>query len=182
MFNVDALVYFTSYHSQGVCRWPKTPEEVLQNGCKLCVRIPPDVLYFANTNPHVPEDGYTECWHADTPVDLCNAVFAAVTKLKHIGVDAIFSVHPRSILLPLFKWRLMRNVDHEKSINAQMLQELSRKTVDLCDAFHSPAVLTFEQRSNFGPSIVGSWLDLPSSSGSKEYGDEVIIELWRRLL
>ncbi len=178
MFNVESLVYFTSFQSQGARKWPKTPDEVLQYGCCLCAHIPADVLYFDN-RINIPEDGYTECWSASTPAELCDVACIAVRKLQSMGVDTIYSVHPKSLLIPLVKWRTMRALDNDKHAGKTFVEDLTIRCVDLCESFHSPAILTFEQRSSFCPDTIGSWLALPSSSG--EYTDEVLVELWRRL-
>lgn len=178
MFNVEALVYFTSFQSQGSRKWPKTPTEVLENGCCLCAHIPADLLYFDN-QIDIPEDGYTECWAASTPAELCDVAHTAVRKLQAMGVDVIFSVHPKSLLIPLVKWRLMRALDNDKQAGKDFLQSLASKCVDLCESFHAPSVLTFEQRSSFCPDTIGTWLALPSSG--TEYADDVLLELWRRL-
>lgn len=182
MFNLEALVYFTSYHSQDGRKWPITPAGVLDNRCCLCAHIPADALYF-DRKINIPEDGYTECWMAESPAELANIAYVAVQKLLEMGVDVIYSVHPRGILIPLVKWRLMRAQDHDKVASKEFLQRLSSISIDLCESFHAPAVLTLEQRSSFGPDVVGTWLDLPSNRehNNNTYEDDVLVELWRRL-
>ena len=184
MFNKEALVYFTSYQSQGTRKWPKTPSEVIEYGCCLCAHIPSDVIGFDNHSTTIPEDGYTECWSADTPAELTNIAHIAVQKVLSFGTDVIYSVHPKSMLIPLVKWRLMRAQDHDKNATRSYLERLSRISVDLCESFHAPSILTFEHRSSFSPNTVGTWLSIPndkSSDADFEYEDNVLVELWRRL-
>jgi hypothetical protein len=85
-----------------------------------------------------------------------------VTSQNTVKNDAysVYSVHPKSVLLRLFRWGLLRTYTLDEITNT--FNELAKKTVDLCEAFHYPATLTFEQRKNFNTKFVADWLGAPN--------------------
>jgi hypothetical protein len=60
----------------------------------------------------------------------------------------IFTVHAKSMLLRMYRWGLMQR--YNATNLAGMFNAVSSKTIDLCEAFHYPSVLRFEERAAFG--------------------------------
>ena len=56
----------------------------------------------------------------------------------------LFSVHPSGVLVPLARWTAANGLPLPVMNNVR----------DLCDLFHRPAFITFDERSNFGYGIV----------------------------
>jgi hypothetical protein len=81
--------------------------------------------------------------------------------------NIIYTVHPNNILLPLYKWYLMRQNVTMSSLDTY-IQRLSRITVDICEVFHKPMVLTLDRRQNFNYETVARWMDIPKDSALSE--------------
>ena len=173
MTPLHALVFFTSYiNDRGQRCWPKTPQEVIEHGCTLCSCIPYEVNYALKSEA---KELY-ECWVPDTPLDLENLVYECMQNLAADGIEIIYSVHPKSVLLPLYKWYMMRPSDADKARMSYEMNALASRTRDLCEAFHAPAILSLEERSAFGPDVVTKWLDIRGQDDKN-----ILKELWRRL-
>jgi hypothetical protein len=98
-------------------------------------------------------------------------VSSIVASLVHAeGMDKrrILTVHPNNILLPIYKWYMLKNVNDMTSADA-WVQRLSRATTDICEAFHRPTILTLDRRQNFNYKTIVKWLDLtPEGTTQKD--------------
>lgn len=61
----------------------------------------------------------------------------------------IYTIHAKSMLLRIARWGLLRQRLPAAEL-AQRFNKQASKTVDICEQFHYPAVLTYEDRSSFG--------------------------------
>jgi hypothetical protein len=84
------------------------------------------------------------------------------------GMDnrRIFTVHPNNVLLPIYKWYLLKHGNNISSTD-QYVQRLSRVTADICEAFHKPTILTLDRRQNFNYKTIARWLDFKPQGVSK---------------
>lgn len=85
---------------------------------------------------------------------------ASVIHSPDVGNNTIYTVHPNSVLLPIYRWYLMKNGLASYAINQQM-QSISRRVVDICEAFHKPMVLTLDRRQSFNYRTIQRWMELP---------------------
>lgn len=109
-------------------------------------------------------------------------VAEALRCLQGAGVRIFYAVHPRSLLIPMYKWHLMSRTDLSPVDVSKKVDMLMNRTSDLCEAFYRPSIITYEQRSGFGPGLVGEALGLePRDLGDHPYSDHVLFELIMRI-
>lgn len=108
-------------------------------------------------------------------------VVASILNSEGMRDRYIFTVHPNNLLLPLYRWYLLKNKTPIQLIDQEM-QMLSRRTIDICEAFHKPTILTLDRRENFNYRTIARWLDIPvAGEQSVDECLNVLSELCQRL-
>ena len=79
------------------------------------------------------------------------------TYKPHSNASQIFSVHAKAVLLRAYRWMLLRSFN--ASAMSATYNATATKTSDLCEAFHYPAVLKYEERVSFSTKQIETWLD-----------------------
>ena len=105
---------------------------------------------------------------------VAQTVGVAASELSKGGCT-LFAVHPKAVLLPLYKWYCLRDTSLDGTQIRNDIQALQRNTVDLCELFYYPSILTYQCRSSFGPDILCSWLGLDCCEEEK-----ILRFLWSR--
>jgi hypothetical protein len=95
-----------------------------------------------------------------------SSILASLIHAEGMERRRIFTVHPNNILLPIYKWYLLKHGTNISSVD-EYVQRLSRVTVDICEAFHKPTILTLDRRQNFNYKTIARWLDLTPQGESK---------------
>jgi hypothetical protein len=93
-------------------------------------------------------------------------IIASLIHSDNMERRRIFTVHPNNILLPIYRWYLLKHGTAISSVD-EYVQRLSRVTVDICEAFHKPTILTLDRRQNFNYKTIARWLDLTPQGESK---------------
>lgn len=162
--NIYSIVAFLKETDDGVS-FPFLPEQIYDEGYSL---------YCINYNSYSPSledmDKSSEIFHIPA-FDMLKyggvaSVVASVIHSEGMDQRRIFTVHPNNVLLPIYKWYLLKHGTSMSSID-QQLQRLSRVTTDICEAFHKPTILTLDRRQNFNYKTVERWLDLSPNTESK---------------
>jgi hypothetical protein len=151
-----AIVFFDACKEEKECKpWPKSPKEVVDEASNLHVMVadkdpgvPP--MFF-----EVPFSSDMVKWYADL-----NSMTQAMGPCQ-----CVYTVHPKGVLLPLLKWAAW--VEGNKEVQMS-LQDLGRKTYDLCEVFYYPAILPWETRANFGPDVLRHFLNLDPSTNQMQ--------------
>lgn len=165
MFNRSySIVAFLKETDDGVS-FPFLPEQIWDEGYSLhCIN-------YNSYGPLLDEmDKNSETIHIPSyDIMKYGGVASVVASVIHSeGMDqrTIFTVHPNNVLFPIYKWYLMKHGTPMSSID-QYLQRLSRVTIDICEAFHKPTILTLDRRQNFSYKTVARWLDIAPKTDSK---------------
>jgi len=166
MFNQNySIIVFLKENGDGVS-FPFLPEQIWDEGYDI---------YCINCNTASPV--------ANTCVGNCDETIhiPSCEIAKHGGVAniiaslihsdnmerrRIFTIHPNNILLPIYRWYLLKHGTAISSVD-EYVQRLSRVTVDICEAFHKPTILTLDRRQNFNYKTIARWLDLTPQGESK---------------
>jgi hypothetical protein len=140
------IIVFLTQHPE-CCKFPFTPEEVFDKSCTL------NVIDYngANTKDPFTIETYTHLDYKDEN-GLLNYVTGILSKDDR---KTIFSVHPNAVLLPLYKWALMKNMDCSVD---QYVNHVQRKCIDICEAFYRPTILSLDRRINFNCSDIQRWV------------------------
>lgn len=94
----------------------------------------------------------------------------------HVKAQQIMTVHAKSMLLRLLRWYLLR--DYSPSQIGMVYNQFAGKTLDLCEAFHFPAILRFEERAAFNTRLIARALAFPDEASE----DAVLTRLVARML
>lgn len=168
------IVVFLTQHPE-CCKFPFTPEEVFDKSCtlniidydgnKLTKDENPFSLITYTVDDYKNEDG------------LLNYVTGILSKDDR---KPIFSVHPNAVLLPLYKWALMKNLDYPVD---QYVSHVQRKCIDICEAFYRPTILSLERRINFSCLDIQRWIgpELNNKQTSNENCFETLKKLCLKL-
>jgi hypothetical protein len=153
-----AIIAFISNPVLSSNIFPSTPDEIIGNGCSInCISYtgcdPRTEVLDANA-----EEVFIPYYDLKTNSHLVN-IIGSVLHMPCMLNRVIYSVHPTAVLLPLYKWYLMKNGMPIDDINNQV-NHFSRRTVDICEAFHKPAILTLDRRKNFSHLDIAKWFDI----------------------
>jgi hypothetical protein len=160
-----SIIAFLKETDDGVS-FPFLPEQIWDDCYDIyCINydtIGPDTekMDAASTVIHIPA----------CDVDKQGNIADILASLIHSdGMDQrkVFTVHPNNILLPIYKWYLLRHGVTMFNVE-QFVQRLSRVTVDICDAFHKPAILTLDRRQNFNYKTIARWLNFNPEGTTKK--------------
>jgi len=85
----------------------------------------------------------------------------AVYDLLHMDAvrecQKIYSIHPKSMLLRMYRWAALRQGYTQSQITNEY-NRLHAKMIDLCEQFHYPAILRYEERRDFNLEMVNKIL------------------------
>lgn len=159
-----SIVAFLKETVDGVC-FPFLPEQI-GNECYDIYCINYDT--FSPDTAKMDQDSkLIRIAHQD--ITKHGGVATIVASLIHSeGMDQrrIFTVHPNNVLLPIYKWYLMKHGTAVFDIERR-IQHLSRTTIDICEAFHKPTILTLDRRQNFNYRTMADWLDIQPKTECK---------------
>ena len=152
-----SIVFFDACKDEKECKpWPRSPKEVVDSASDLHVMI-------ADTDPAVSALFFKVTFSAN--IDKWYADLNNMTQAMG-SCQCVYTVHPKGVLLPLLKWASW--VTGRNSEVQMSLQDLGRKTYDLCEIFYHPAILPWETRSNFGPDVLRHFLNLDPSTNQMQ--------------
>jgi hypothetical protein len=162
--------------------FPFTPEEIWNDGYSFNF-----INYINEPCADIARmDAEAECVYVPhieikSPEQIMNIVASAINA-KDMQDKLIYTVHPNSILLPLYRWFLIKEGMSTSYIDVT-IQKLSRRVVDLCEAFYKPTILSLERRQSFSCDNISFWLstDKNVSTSNKEKCLNVIKYLCHKL-
>ena len=183
--NKHAIILFTKDNNNslyGVSEFPFTPEEIWDKGYSFNF-----INYIGDASPdtsvmdaqakyvHVP---FSDIKNTNQIMDLV----ATAIHAEDMQDKLIYSVHPNSILLPLYRWFLIKSGMDSSYIDICM-QKLSRRVIDICEAFYKPTILSLERRQSFNCNNISFWFDdkVNTDTGGKDRCLNVIKYLCHRL-
>lgn len=138
------------------CKFPSQPDEILNKKCVLVCSDYCEGQFSTRV--------FDQKYFNDTS-SLLNLVSFLLAE-NTVCNKKIYSVHPNSVLLPLYRWAFIRNANAEP-LNMAFI---SRNIYDLCELFFKPTILTVERRFAFSCSTVQNWLNFSTCS----FNDNVI--------
>lgn len=165
MFNQNhSIVAFLKETSDGVS-FPFLPEQICDDGYDI---------YFINYDTFSPN---TDVMDQESKliripyndIEKYGGVANIVASMIHSeGREQrrLFTIHPNNVLLPIYKWYLLSHGTDISSVD-QNVQRLSRLTVDICEAFHKPTILTLDRRQNFNYKTIARWMNLSLKPGAE---------------
>lgn len=131
--------------------FPFNPEEVISYMCSLHVR-----LFGEDTKENIEFDASYE--EGINEEDLLLSVGKALDFIASHNAYRIYTVHAKSVLLSCY-YRYLIRYFKPAQINSAFTAVKSR-TIDLCESFHTPAILTLPERQSFSPLLIERWLGL----------------------
>lgn len=114
--------------------------------------LPPEAPIVFKTNPEE---------------DIVTVLGNLVYRIHQQNVSGFFTVHAKSSLLRVYRWYWLRK--YHSTMVSSHLSDVTKITVDLCEAFHYPAVLTYQDRIGFGTQDIQEWLKISTSDLDTEH-------------
>jgi len=147
------MIYFRQIEDGGELRFPIALEEARE-------------LVFATYYKEQDEwvQGTYNLQNNLKPGNILEAVGGAVTASEGLTDGGwIFSIHPKALLLRLYRLYRLKKCPSISQTGAgcKMIQD---STVDLCELFHGPAILRFEERKSFNTQLVQDYLNFDIES------------------
>lgn len=162
MFNQNySIIVFLKENGDGVS-FPFLPEQIWDEGydiyCINCNTVSTVASTYDETI-HIPS-------HEVVKHGGVTNIVASLIHSDNMERRRVFTVHPNNILLPIYRWYLLKHGTAISSVD-EYVQRLSRLTVDICEAFHKPTILTLDRRQNFNYKTIARWLDFSPQGESK---------------
>jgi len=161
-----SIIAFLKETDDGV-NFPFLPEQIWDDSydiyCINCIASSPTTVPCTSAcdeTIHIPS--YDVVKHGG----VANIV-ASLIHSEGRGMSRIFTVHPNNVLLPIYRWYLLKHGAAISSVD-EYVQRLSRATIDICEAFHKPTILTLDRRQNFNYKTIVRWLELNPEGASKK--------------
>jgi hypothetical protein len=166
MFNQNySIIAFLKETDAGVS-FPFLPEQIWDESYNIyCINCHTASPIASACDGDCDETIHIPSYHVAKHGGVSN-VIASLIHAEGMEGRRIFTVHPNNILLPIYRWYLLKHGTAISSVDAYV-QRLSRVTVDICEAFHKPTILTLDRRQNFNYKTIVRWLDLKPEGSSK---------------
>jgi hypothetical protein len=145
---INIIVFLPKNNAE--CRFPASPDEVLKFMCSI------HIVNYASVEA-LKSDTVTKhlVYDFDDYRDERGLLDVIATHVTMKG-SVIFSVHPKAVLLTLYRWAYMRNA--KVAPNTTVMQLLKNRCVDLCEEFYNPTILSLEKREAFSCFTMAKWL------------------------
>lgn len=161
------LVYFIAQNSAGQRVYPLFPEGLFIPGYTAQVIIARTV-----------DDGAKEAqaWDLKTMPAMLDQLEELVAH-PWLQAGTVYSLHPTRMLSRMLHWLVLaRGV--RPLASSPLVQP-----VDLVEAYHGPAILTFNERAAFTPEMMAAHLGLTSDCAptSNAYINDILLQLCQRL-
>lgn len=144
------IIFFISTTPDKILVFPMSTAEILKYQCSI------NVLDYNDGVPVYRQITYND--YGSNSQGLMGAVWSLLEeadKEQHL----IYSVHPGSTLLNLYRWSIMRSGTPIYAPNGgALIKRMQNKCVDLCDAFYAPSILSLDRRASFHISEIQQWL------------------------
>lgn len=148
MVNDRRAIFFLSTKDK-CCVFPNTPEEVISQECSLNVM---DIVADASSVRTITFAEYKD------EIGLQDAVASVLLDPKNWHKTTC-SAHPSATLFTLLRWYLLRTYGYDDQ--NLTLQRLQNKSIDICESFYKPAILSLPRRESFSCSDIMRWMGLP---------------------
>jgi hypothetical protein len=162
MFNNNyTIIAFLKETDDGVS-FPFLPEQIWDESYDIhCLSCTASIPTASNCEEKIFIPSYEISKHGGI-LNIVASIIHAEGKETH----RIFTVHPNNIIIPMYRWYLLKHGTPISSVD-EYVQRLSRMTVDICEAFHKPTILTLDRRQNFNYTTIARWLDFQPEGTSR---------------
>lgn len=95
--------------------------------------------------------------------------------------ETVYTVHSLCVLLEIYKLALLKNIG--KTIADELVHRIKNRVIDICEAFHSPSILSIDRRKDFSCETIRKWMDfcVPVELGPSFCNAVILKELCRKL-
>ena len=106
-------------------------------------------------------------FHTNAEEDIVSVLGNLVSSVYQQNIYGFFTVHAKSVFSRMYRWYWLRK--HQNSMVASHLSDVAKITIDLCEAFHYPAVLSYVERTSFCADDIQEWLKISTSDVPAEH-------------
>lgn len=153
-----ALVYFTK---AGTDIFPKHPNDAEE------MRLS---IYKADS-----PTTWTKTYCEDTELygSVEEIVNRAAGRIHEQNCSRIYSIHAKSMFLRTYRRHLLKVFTNETECQS-LFSKTASKTIDLCDKYHYPAIITYEERTKFCMSDIKTFFDVDPCILNKELDKQLV--------